>query len=236
MEPSETFLQVFVRSLLPHHSLRARGEDTEELNQHLWWCFYQPGNSTATDNKEPAANLVFGGGLNRISRYSPPTTRESRDTESWTCCPLAPSHCTGVAFILSEKKKDHSVSCFIILYKNQKQSVQEHNPHTHTHTRDSSTFPLSELTDTVVADTAVRGARRAEHFAGVAVLEFHHILVYDHFHGAGRWAVGRGTHAVCKGKEGQSNWCRRNPNPRITLSCFLQGKGLAHALPVLIKS
>lgn len=208
MEPSETFLQVFVHSLLPHHSLLAGGEETEELTQHLWWRLYQPGNSKATDNKEPAANLVFGGGLNRVSWYSLPRTRESRDTESWTCCPLALSHCTGLAFILNGKKKDHSVSRFIILYKKQKQSVQEHKRPPNTHTRDISTFPLSGLTDTVVADAAVRGAWRTEHFAGVAVLEFHHILVYDHFHRAGRRAIGRGTHAVCKGKEGQSNWCR----------------------------
>lgn len=66
VEPPETFLQVFVHSLLPRRSLMAWGEDTEELNQHPWWCLYQPGNSKATDNKEPVANLVFGRGLNCV--------------------------------------------------------------------------------------------------------------------------------------------------------------------------
>lgn len=84
VEPSEAFLQVFVHSLLPHHTLRAQGEDIEELSQHLQWCLYQSGDSKATDNKEPAANLVSGGGLNCILQYRPPRTRESRDTESWT--------------------------------------------------------------------------------------------------------------------------------------------------------
>lgn len=61
----------------------------------------------------------------------------------------------------------------------------------------------------------MRGARRAEHFAGVAVLELHHVLVYDHFHGAGGRAVRGGAHAVdplfqvCSltwGGSGQDTW------------------------------
>ena len=152
---------------------------------------------------------MFGGGLNRVSWYRPPKIRRSSDTEPWTCCPLTPSHCTGVASILNGKKTDQAVSCFIILHKKQKQSVQDQKTRpTRRHKTDSSTLPPPGLTDAVVADAAVRGAWRAEHLAGVAVLELHHVLVYDHFHRTGRRAVRGGTHAVCKEKGGQSGWCR----------------------------
>lgn len=50
--------------------------------------------------------------------------------------------------------------------------------------------------DAVVADAAVRGAWGTEHFAGVAVLELHHVLVDDHFHRAGRQAVRGGPHGI----------------------------------------
>lgn len=70
---------------------------------------------------------------------------------------------------------------------------------------------LAGLTDAVVADAAVRGAWGTEHFAGVAVLELHHVLVDDHFHRAGRQAVRGGPHGVCKGEEGQSEQCRGHP-------------------------
>lgn len=49
------------------------------------------------------------------------------------------------------------------------------------------------LTHAVVAQAAVRGARRPEHLAGEAVLELHHLLVDEDLLGSGRRAVRGGS-------------------------------------------
>lgn len=56
---------------------------------------------------------------------------------------------------------------------------------------------VARLTHAVVAQAAVGGARRPEHLAGEAVLEFHHLLVDDDLLGARRRPVAGAAVAVC---------------------------------------